>query len=81
VLNILEQNRKVRPQPHSHFLKNIYLNVALNRQLGVLPNLYPVGKSAIYGGDMRKMFIIEGEVKVISFLTGFTKRIFPMFYG
>jgi len=48
--------------------------------LGALPNLYPVGKSAIYGGDMRKMFIIEGEVKVISFLTGFTKGIFPMFY-
>ena len=57
------------------------LNVALNRQLGVLPNLYPVGKSAIYGGDMRKMFIIEGEVKVISFLTGFTKRIFHRVYG
>ena len=57
------------------------LNVALNRQLGVLPNPYPVGKSAIYGGDMRKMFIIGGEVKVISFLTGFTKRIFLRFYG
>jgi hypothetical protein len=59
----------------------VYLNVALNRQLGELPNLYPVGKSAIYGGDMRKMFIIEGEVKVISFLTGFTKRFFYRFYG
>jgi hypothetical protein len=62
-------------------LAQVNLNIALNRQLGVLPNLYPVGKSAIYGGDMRKMFIIEAEVKVISFLTGFIKRIFPMFYG
>jgi hypothetical protein len=51
-------------------------DVALIRQVGMLPNLYPVGKSAIYGGDMRKMFIIEGEVKVISFLTGFTKPFF-----
>ena len=63
------------------WVETLNLNVALNRQLGVLPNPYPVGKSAIYGGDMRKMFIIEGEVKVISFLTGFTKRIFLRFYG
>jgi len=48
--------------------------------LGVLPNLYPVGKLTIYGGDM-KMFIIEYEVKSMSFLTGFTKRFFIMFYG
>ena len=47
----------------------------------MLPNLYPVGKSTIYSGDMKNMFCIEGEVKVISFLTGFTKRVFPMFYG
>jgi hypothetical protein len=44
----------------------------------VLPNLYPVGKPTIYGGDlnMKKMYIIEAEVKAISFLTGFTKRVF-----
>jgi len=42
----------------------------------VLPNLYPVGKPTIYGGDIKKMFIIECEVKAMSFLTGFTKRVF-----
>jgi hypothetical protein len=47
----------------------------------VLSNLYPVGKHSIYGGDMKKMFIIECEVKAMSFLTGFTKRFFDMFYG
>ena len=56
-------------------------DVGLKRHLGMLPNLYPVGKPAIYGGGMRKMFIIEREVEVISFLTGFTKRFFIMFYG
>ena len=45
----------------------------------MLPNLYPVGKPTIYGGDMKKMFIIEWEVKATSFLTGFTKRFFAMF--
>jgi len=53
----------------------------MKRQLSVFPNLYPVGKPAIYGGDMKKMFIIEWEVKAMFFLTGFTKRFFTMFYG
>ena len=56
-------------------------DIAMKRQLSVFPNLYPVGKPAIYGGDMKKMFIIEWEVKAMFFLTGFTKRFFTMFYG
>jgi hypothetical protein len=44
----------------------------------VLPNLCPVGKPTIYGGDMKKMFIIEWEVKAMSFLTGFTRRFFSV---
>jgi hypothetical protein len=73
-----------RPGLHpkgSVLLFKVGLDGALNRQLGVLPNLYPIGKPTIYGGDMKKMFIIGCEVKAMSFLTGFTKWFFSMFYG
>ena len=58
-------------------------NVALKRQLGVLPNLYPVRIPTIYGGNIKKCsFLIEGRViKALSFLTVFTKRFFTMVYG
>ena len=53
-------------------------------QGGMLPNLYPVRRPTVdVMVETRKkcFFLIEGGVKILSFLTGFTKRFLRFLMG